>query len=1369
MNSLRSLLIYTCALAFIPSVAPGQDDPRLPELLPSYSEDFSNYSSYPSMSFADAFFDNHGRLWLKTTESVSATSALHLFQFDGYQFKLIRGSLASLKSTDRIADIYERRKLVGWTTRGDTCQIFFYDLETNQIEFKPLPIKAYIENLTVSRDNRIFLTAVNNNRVSIYEWKMEALELQGQFEEPIFVNSNSDYFTETLYHDGDVFWAAVRDVGYIIRLDKKSGQSKKYYFSDFKFPRPKGPERPTKNQVSIFAHFQNGQLYVSNQMLTGSSIFRWNQDTDRFESLEDIPGGWTGENIFQDLKGNIIFLFRDADNQFRVILQDTDGKRFNYSAFFSNLVDAEINNVVSTDFKQELIVCDSKGIKVHIVKASEAIQNFLPSYSIRAMAELQEGRYLVKTQYGPEFIIDARNNSVSPFKNPDCPMGWTKLYKDLSGHLWTHSGDNIIDYDPESNTCVQHHCQTDIIRLFTFIGDQKVAIVNRNEQLYIHDLVTDKTEPFLKDGKQLAFPGYTNAAIFSRDHVLWVATAQGLWKIDLDARTAEELGYGPPFGSPGFLSMDEDEQGRLWLGTPLHGLYIYDPDSGTALNLNNEDGLPNNTIANIIEDDEGIRWVGTYNGISLVSENGELITNIYQEDGLIERENNRFATLKTSEGKLLMGTISGVNLIDPKKIKERITRNKNLQIYLTSISYFDNEKGQDVSLEYGLQNVSRVELPAARRFLNLGFAVSNYFKPEQNQFAYMLEGVDEDWTSLGNQHVLSLNNLPAGRYNLLIKGSDGLGNWTQNPLSITILAKDFFYNQIWFYMLLTLSLVGIAVLWIRRLRVEVRQATEKIRRDKETIEKQAEKLLELDEAKSRFFTNISHEFRTPLTIISGMIEQVHEKPDSWLERGYKLIKQNTAGLLNLVNQILDLRKLESKELKVRLVKGDVVQYLRFLTESHQSYANSKGLRVHFLPAEPEIVMGYDPDKMLRITSNLLSNAIKFTPEGGNVYFHIDKRDKDGQSVLCIRVEDTGLGIPDDQLPHIFNRFYQIDDSSTRHGEGTGIGLALTIELVKLLGGQIDVKSKVGKGTTFFLDLPIREASEMQEATEDDILEAFRNIHQVTVEPVLANPEMALGNAGIVQDNDAESGDKPSLLIVEDNPDVQQYLIACLDEDYQLLLADNGRAGIETAIEHVPDLIVSDVMMPEKDGFELTEILKKDERTDHIPIVLLTARADMDSRISGLQKGADAYLAKPFDKRELLVRLEKLLELRQKLQTRYARFSPDENGTAEIEDPFLQKFYALVEKELSNPELDMNRLCRSLGMSRSQVFRKLKALTGKSASLFIRSIRLQKGKQLLVDSDLTISEVAYEVGFTSLNYFSAAFFEEFGVRPGATRK
>ena len=576
-------------------------------------------------------------------------------------------------------------------------------------------------------------------------------------------------------------------------------------------------------------------------------------------------------------------------------------------------------------------------------------------------------------------------------------------------------------------------------------------------------------------------------------------------------------------------------------------------------------------------------------------------------------------------------------------------------------------------------------------------------------------------------------------------------------------------RMLWIALSVAGLVLAIGIFYFRskqKANAELSRLNEEILTQKAVVEKQKEKLEVLDEAKSRFFTNISHEFRTPLTIIYGMIGQINEKPDLWLERGTKMIKQNTAGLLNLVNQLLDLRKLESNELKVDMVNGDVVQYLRYISESHQSYAEQKGLQLHFLVTEEEIKMDYDPDKLLRIISNLLSNAIKFTPDGGNIYCQIDKKNLDGRPALRIRVQDTGVGIPEKDLPHIFGRFYQADVASPRRGEGTGIGLALARELVKILGGNIRVESTVGKGSAFTIELPIANASLIPAEGANGSLEKMNRVEKAIIEPALANPDLMDSTTGF------GTAGKPSLLIVEDNPDVRQYLIACLEDDYQLTLAENGRIGIEMAIEQVPDLIVSDVMMPEKDGYELTTTLKNDERTDHIPIVLLTAKADFDSRMSGLEKGADVYLAKPFEKRELLVRLEKLLELRRKLQARYAgwvKVAEDAGEPAAPEHPFLQKFHGLIEEEMSNAELDMEKLCRSLGMSRSQLFRKAKALTDKSPTVLIRSIRLQKGRELLATSELTISEIAYEVGFTSLNYFSAAFFEEFGVRPSSFRK
>ena len=566
--------------------------------------------------------------------------------------------------------------------------------------------------------------------------------------------------------------------------------------------------------------------------------------------------------------------------------------------------------------------------------------------------------------------------------------------------------------------------------------------------------------------------------------------------------------------------------------------------------------------------------------------------------------------------------------------------------------------------------------------------------------------------------------------------------------------------------------LGIALLFIfviyryyqskQRANAELSRLNEEIIQQKEVVESQKRKLEELDEAKSHFFTNISHEFRTPLTVISGMAGQIRKNPKQWTEKGSQMIERNSKNLLQLVNQILDLRKLESKALEANYLQGDVVQYLRYITESHQSLANNQGLELHFLSKQEELVMDYDPDKLLKIVSNLLSNAVKFTPEGGHIYFQLDQKEAAGKPVLEIQVKDTGSGIPEAKLSRIFDRFYQVDDSATRKGEGTGIGLALTKELVEVLQGEIEVNSTVGQGTAFLVRLPISNEAALQEEPSAVVL------------PLVEATE-------VLPDNGAPEGGRqtifstnlPKVLIVEDNPDVQQYLVACLKDSYQLEIANNGQEGIDQAIESVPDLIVSDVMMPEKDGFELCESLKTDERTNHIPIVLLTAKADADSRLSGFEKGADAYLSKPFEPRELQLRLRNLVELQRQMQKQYSLAGKDLKDTSDprkaIEDPFLQKIYDLVLENLSDADYDLARLCRALGMSRSQVFRKVKALTGHPPSLFIRSIRLQQSKQLLHNTDLTISEVAYDVGFTSPNYFSAAFLEEFGMRPSETRK
>ncbi|MCG8331267.1 MAG: tetratricopeptide repeat protein [Chitinophagales bacterium] len=562
---------------------------------------------------------------------------------------------------------------------------------------------------------------------------------------------------------------------------------------------------------------------------------------------------------------------------------------------------------------------------------------------------------------------------------------------------------------------------------------------------------------------------------------------------------------------------------------------------------------------------------------------------------------------------------------------------------------------------------------------------------------------------------------------------------------------------LWAILLIVAIFAGILInryRYIQKQRLSIQEAKERAEAEKEKAEAANAKLLEIDQSKSRFFTNISHEFRTPLTVISGMAEQLSEDG-----RVKQLIQRNTRHLLQLINQILDLRKLESGSLPTRYIQSDVVKYLKYVLESFHSMAEQKALQLFFEATEETIIVDYDPEKLLRILTNLLSNAIKFTDSGGRVQLSVSSHPNQDNPVYRFSVSDTGLGIATGKLPYIFDRFYQVDDEASKLGEGTGIGLALTKELVELLNGSIQVKSLEDEGTTFTVELPYtQQAILVQDAMEET----------AAVMPIAA----AFSTEAIKNRTQYADDNLPSLLIVEDNPDVMEYLITCLERDYQLTFAYDGQDGFEKALELIPDIIVSDVMMPRMDGYTLCDTLKKEERTSHIPIVLLTAKADIDSRITGLERGADAYLAKPFDQRELSVQLKNLLALRQQLHARYsslAPLTPTEDTAIQQEDEFIIKLREIFDAHIDDTQFDLNALSKAMLMSRTHFGRKVKALTGRTPAIYLRSIRLQKARTLLLTTSLSIKEIAYDVGFSNQGYFSNSYKEEFGEYPTVTRE
>ncbi|MBE0679338.1 MAG: response regulator [Bacteroidales bacterium] len=521
---------------------------------------------------------------------------------------------------------------------------------------------------------------------------------------------------------------------------------------------------------------------------------------------------------------------------------------------------------------------------------------------------------------------------------------------------------------------------------------------------------------------------------------------------------------------------------------------------------------------------------------------------------------------------------------------------------------------------------------------------------------------------------------------------------------------------------------------------------------------ETDRIKEIDEARTRLFTNITHEFRTPLTVITGMNDLIRREPERWLTEGTDAVDRNAKVMLTLVNQMLDLSKLESGAMPVRLIRADINIYIRYIVELFRSVAATAKISLNYTPCEPSPVIDYDPEKLMQIVSNLISNALKFTQQTGSV--EISTAMTEGRE-FEIRVSDNGSGISEDFLPNIFDRFSRGESGHSDITPGSGLGLALTKELVLLLGGTIKADSVYGSGTEFVVTLPATQTADVQ---------TVPGLHEIKgkMSHVIFNlrsqkrkvPEISLHG----------HTERPMVLVVEDNDDVIHYLMNILSKDYDVIVAGSGDEGLNKAIEYIPDLILTDIMMPVMDGIEMLGRVKQNPLTSHIPVVVLTARADVASRIDGLGRGADAYLAKPFNSEELQVQLHSLISQRKRLQERYAavgHLDLEEEKDFHIEDAFMKKVREIMLANLGDENLDIQHICDQMSMSRTQLYRKFRSLTNKTVTEYLRSLRLHRAHELLTGHKLTVAEAAYRTGFRNVSHFSRVYKFEFGINPSGT--
>ncbi|MEI6945595.1 two-component regulator propeller domain-containing protein [Paraflavisolibacter sp. H34] len=972
---------------------------------------------------------------------------------------------------------------------------------------------------------------------------------------------------------------------------------------------------------------------------------------------------------------------------------------------------------------------------------------------VRALAADAGGTWLGTQDEGLAYVSAPTQKAT---KLPSGPAGGQvrSLYRDSQGDLWIGYRNGLDRYEGGTQKITRYFPKdgdTAYSRFFAIAedpADRSVWFGTLNGLLR-YDRTTGTFTP------QPLHPYFTRSGagclFFDSKKNLWIGTEySGLVQLKRDPQThawTDTLhfrgdGAHPVLPDERVYSVTEDERGNIWAGT-ADGLCRIDPRSGALRVFSKKDGLADQYIAKLLADRQGHIWISHKKGLSKLDIQTGVCRNYTVKEG-----RGQFEFLDGSgyrdgaTGRLYFGSMNGFVSFDPGEVRD----NPYLpRVVLTELQVLNEPvaAGQKVNgrvlLQGPLHLAKQLTLSHEDRSFSIEFAALHFSSPEKNQYAYKLEGQDKNWiTTDASRRIATYANLPAGRYRFLVKASNSDGVWNPEPATLDITVLPPWWRSGWAYAAYTLlALLALYAAW------RLLQAREHYHRQLLAERLKAEKAQEVQQLKTSFFTHVSHEFRTPLTLILDPLEALRSGSLSAgrVQEYYGVMHRNARRLLHLINQFLDLRKLESGSRPLQVSRQDLVAFVRQTLAAFSYQAGQRHIDLAFEPDFPEWSFGFDPDVVDKILYNLLSNAFKFTPEGGRIHVTLGASAEDGEGAV-LSVTDNGPGVPPGAIDKIFEPFYQAEKKD-RSPEGTGVGLSLVRELAALHQGAVTVHNETGRGACFRV--------------------TFRNLAP-TGAPV--SPPEAVPEAATSPLPPPEAGAEPTVvLVVEDNDDVRSYLKMNLAPPYQVVEAVHGAEGWEKALEIVPDLVISDVMMPQMNGLELCKKLKTDEKTSHIPVILLTARPS--DVYEGYVSGADDYIVKPFSSALLLVRVKNLIESRVRLRQLWDKstgFNPRLVGTNEGDKAFLGKATALIEAHMSREDFSVEWLASQLFLSRTQLYRKIKALTNQTVHDFVTTIRLNKAAELLLAGQHSVSEVAYLVGYSDGTSFGRVFQKQFGQTP-----
>jgi signal transduction histidine kinase/DNA-binding response OmpR family regulator len=823
----------------------------------------------------------------------------------------------------------------------------------------------------------------------------------------------------------------------------------------------------------------------------------------------------------------------------------------------------------------------------------------------------------------------------------------------------------------------------------------------------------------------------------------------------------------------------ENSKGQLLVGTEGAGLLVFNPDLSLNRVISEDNYLQNSIIHAVLEDDKENLWISTNSGLTRLSP-GNSAMHFDVSDGLQGREFNTGSALKASNGKFYFGGTNGLNAFYPEQVTHN-TYTPNLVITKFRIDGQEVGIRSDSPLQQHVLVTNSIKLSPHQSSITFEFSSLNYTNSHKNQYSYKMEGLSDSWSEPSFNNFTSFNKIPPGRYTFRVIGSNNDGVWNTQGASIAIYIKPPFWKSAYAIAMYFFMVTILMLLFKKYTLIGVK---EKNRLHLEKLERKKQE--ELYQMKLTFFTNISHEFRTPLTLIHAPINNLVKEygEDEKLQEQLSLIQRNSKRLLNLVNQLMDFRRIErDKFYELKLVKQDVISFIKDVTMAFKQPADEKELTLNFFSELEKCDMWFSPDAFDKILYNLLSNALKFTSEKGEIAvlvtkFSTQKNSRNRKSIfprknpkpefsefIRIIIKNTGKGIDKEKLPRLFDRFFQANSDDGLSGEGSGIGLDLTKSLVNFHLGEISVESSPEQGTRFYVDIPLIDEPSYYSAPNI----VFDTQTATNQEPVKTRIRKYFGKPLPSKNKESESSkpDKKTIVIVDDDLDMLTFLSGFFRDQYNISTAKNGEEGFEMVKEIIPDLVIADVMMEKMNGIEMCKLIKEEIITNHIPVILLTAKTALEYKVEGFDVGADDYITKPFETELLEARVKNILMLREKLKAKLGKtlsLEPSDELTVSTDEKFLKSLVALIEENMDNPEFDVDQIVGQIGMSRAVLYRKIKALTGLTVIDVVKDIRIKKAAIMLKSGKYRISEIATAVGFSDAKYFAKCFKKEYDLSP-----